>query len=156
MHDVSIESHAHHEAEETLAGTSDVDPFDAASDDRGHQRFTLDWVAECSREQIFISRCEDGQGQPMRLFVDHVSDRAVATDHHDAPSRPLQVRICKHVSSLDRIREHPRRQPTAHERGDQIVHESSVWPGATIRVGHDRHAVPLIGSGRERFHAGGF
>jgi hypothetical protein len=68
MHDVSIESHAHHEAEETLAGTSDVDPFDAASDDRGHQRCTLDWVAECSREQIFISRCENGQGAAHAAF----------------------------------------------------------------------------------------
>ena len=92
----------------------------------------------------------------MRLFVDHVSDRAVAADRHDAPSRPLQVRIGQHVSSLYRIPEHPRRQPTAHERGDQIVHESSIVSGATIGVGHDHHAVPLIGSGRGRFHAGGF
>jgi hypothetical protein len=81
------------------------------------------------------------------LFVDHVSDRAIAADRHHALGRALEVRICQHGSSLNWIPEHAGREPTAYKRGDQIVHESSV------RVGRNRDAVPLIGFGRRRLHA---
>ena len=90
----------------------------------------------------------------MRLFVDHVSDRAVVTDRHDAPSRPLQVRICKHVSSLDRIPERASAHGARARRPDRprVV----GLAGRHYKGGHDHDAVPLIGSGRRRFHAGGF